>query len=786
MTARLAIAALCGAMWIGNLTAAAADKTAFERDVRTGYLMNYTFRAIRPYIWKQQPLLTGWETDTSGGTWQSSPSGFFPDGFAFHTDWFKLHDTSSERAVTIRRRIARQTEGKITWDFRFMLPRVMEGATWQLRDLDAAAVGLVCHDGALSYETPALPVALVPLEPNHEYGVRVAVDLGAKTADIYVDGELKARAAPFVHPVRSVDYVLVKTGDAATGDLFLPLVSVTKGYLVCETFATSGIGRVPADWVVPPQPGSARVEELRSASRPDVFSLKLTDGAQASKQFDPCRCKIVWEFKLLLPEKTDGATAELVGRPQGGGKVVAAGGDLCYVTGHGKAVPIVRQFRANLWYAIKVVADRKAGRAEISVNGKPASPAVDFNSPLESFDAVRFAAAAGGAMWVDDVRIYPWQDYPSDYVPPPQPVARDGRQLLGVQSCSLWKEGDSYAGWDYVYSFADRRKPYLGWYDDGSPEVADWEIKWQVEHGIDFEQYCWYRPNDAVNHPIKDGVLEQGIRDGLFNSRYGHLKKFTIMYTNQGAGDTNVEDWQKHIIPYWIEYFFKDPRYLKIDGKPVLSIYYPDYFLRDFGGIEGCRKAIELLREECFRAGLPGIIVLMELRNADGAVMRKMKAMGIDSCYAYTWGTPDAGRQRLNNIAQRNAAAAAGFCMIPSISVGWQTSPWDGTKDPGNGWTPLSQYKALARWAKDEFVPTLPQDWLGRRMLLLANWNEFGEGHFLMPSALAGFGYLDALREVFAGGGAHADLAPTEQQKRRFTALYPKDWRSQATTQNKE
>ena len=159
-----------------------------------------------------------------------------------------------------------------------------------------------------------------------------------------------------------------------------------------------------------------------------------------------------------------------------------------------------------------------------------------------------------------------------------------------MQSCSLWKEGDAYAGWDYVYPFAGRRKPFLGWYDEGNPEVADWEIKWQVEHGIDFEQYCWYRPNDAINQPIKDGVLEQGIRDGLFNARYSGLKKFTIMYTNQGAGDTNPGDWQNHIIPYWIEYFFKDPRYLKIDGKPVLAIYYPDNFLRDFGGVEGARQ----------------------------------------------------------------------------------------------------------------------------------------------------------------------------------------------------
>ena len=377
-------------------------------------------------------------------------------------------------------------------------------------------------------------------------------------------------------------------------------------------------------------------------------------------------------------------------------------------------------------------------------------------------------------LWVDDVRVYAWQDYPSDYVPPPQPVARQGDHLLGVQSCSLWKDGDAYAGWDYVYPFADRRKPFLGWYDEGNPEVADWEIKWQVEHGIDFEQYCWYRPNDAINQPIKDGVLEQGIRDGLFNARYSGLKKFTIMYTNQGAGDTNPDDWQKHMIPYWIEYFFKDPRYLKIDGKPVLAIYYPDYFLRDFGGVDGCRRAIERLREDCVRAGFPGVIVLMELRNANRETMQTMQAMGIDYCYAYTWGTGDVSRQRQANLAQRDAAAAVGFRMLPSISVGWQTSPWDGTQDPGNGWASVSDYRALAQWAKDEFMPTLPQDSLGRRMLMLANWNEFGEGHFMMPSNLAGFGYVDALRDVFTRGGPHSDAAPDPSQKRRFTAAVPK------------
>jgi hypothetical protein len=341
-----------------------------------------------------------------------------------------------------------------------------------------------------------------------------------------------------------------------------------------------------------------------------------------------------------------------------------------------------------------------------------------------------------------------------------------------VQSCNLWREGTAYAGWDYVYPYRDKRKPYLGWYDEGHPEETDWEIKWQVEHGIGFEQHCWYRPNNAINHPIKDGVLDQGLIKGLFNTRYSHLKKFTIMCTDEGACETNPQDWRENIIPYWIEYFFKDPRYLKIDGKPVLSIYHLGNLQRMFGGADGARRAIQTLRDEVASAGLPGIIVLMEDRTANPATLKTMKAIGVDACYAYTWGTPDSKVQRKQNAAQRDAAAAVGFRSLPSISMGWDREAW-GVKE--GGWLPVADYRALAQWTRDDFMPTLPADSLGRRIVMLANWNEFGEGHFLMPSALAGFGYVDALREVFTAGGAHEDEVPTDAQKRRFTVLYPKD-----------
>jgi hypothetical protein len=152
--------------------------------------------------------------------------------------------------------------------------------------------------------------------------------------------------------------------------------------------------------------------------------------------------------------------------------------------------------------------------------------------------------------------------------------------------------------------------------------------------------------------------------------------------------------------------------------------------------------------------------------------MKGWKSIGVDYCYAYTWYTPDANTQRKNNIAQRDAGIAEKFGVLPSISMGWAREAW-GVGD--GGWATRADYQALLQWTRDELMPSHPADSLGRKIVMLPNWNEFGEGHFLMPSTLAGFGYLDAMREVFTPGGAHEDVKPTDAQKRRFNVLYPRD-----------
>ncbi len=747
----------------------------FERDLKTGYLLNYFFMSPKPYCWEKEEIyLSGWEVDKSGGTFSFSPAGKYPASFAFNIDWFRLEDTSDTRSVGLSHQIARQAAGNLTLEFRFRLTEKMDHACWQLKDLKDAGVSIVTIDNTLYVESKGgKKVSLQSIEPGREYGVQANVDLGNQNADYYVDGFLKAKSVPFLNPIKTIDYFSTQTGDAATGQMYLNPVNIYKGYAVNETFVTCGKGVLPADWIG--DKATARVEEFECGTKPDIFSLYLQPSAagkstQVTRKFSSLEGKVVWESRFLVPGENCEASLELVSRQNSGLKIGIEKSKLVFNEADGSARILVSDFRTNLWYMLKVIADQKAGMADIYLNGKLVAEKVHFSNKVLVFEKLGFSSDS--PLWIDDVELYAWSDYPANYVPEPQATTSKDDYVLGVQSCNLWKEGRAYAGWEYVYPFSDNRKPYLGWYDEGNPEVVDWEIKWQVEHGIGFELHCWYRPNNAVNNPIKDGVLDENIIKGLFNARYSHKTKFAIMCTDEGACITNFQDFQENIIPYWIEYFFKDPRYMKIDEKPLLSIYSKDNWVKMFGGEEEGRKAISLLREEVKKAGLPGIVIFMEDRNADVSALKAKKDLGVDACYSYTWFTDDAKVEKERMIAQRDSALSVGLPVIPSISMGWDREAW-GVHD--GGFIPVNDYKELAKWTKDTFMPSMPANSLGRKMLLLANWNEFGEGHFLMPSSLAGFGYVDALREVFTNGTNHTDIAPTDSQKKRFTVLYPKD-----------
>lgn len=345
-----------------------------------------------------------------------------------------------------------------------------------------------------------------------------------------------------------------------------------------------------------------------------------------------------------------------------------------------------------------------------------------------------------------------------DAVPPPQPVATD--ILVGAIHCPLW-EADRIDLWRGVLRHPERL-PALGLYAQEHPQVAEWEAKWALEHGISFFVYCWYRSGQGGAVQTRFG---RGLYDGLFKSQVAETMRFAILWENQAQGVGGVageRDLIDHLVPHWIENFFKRPNYLKIDGKPVLFVYDTESFIRDLGGIEKAVRAIDSMRAACRDAGFAGLTLLGEHRGFVPATLDRMRDLGVDASFAYCWhlpGSPDPDRAAAGQLAAIRAIRDRGVLpQVVTVSQGWS-----GWHDEGTVWSvPPDRFEQLLREAKT-IAAEAPQDSIASRMILLDNWNEWSEGHFIAPSRQHGFGYLDAVRTVFTTESAdHVDLLPED------------------------
>ena len=77
----------------------------------------------------------------------------------------------------------------------------------------------------------------------------------------------------------------------------------------------------------------------------------------------------------------------------------------------------------------------------------------------------------------------------ANYVPEPKPATSD--RIVAAHYYAAWKRGAPgvHNGFDDLHTYPERT-PLMGYYDEGNPEVADWEIKWATEHGINCFIHC--------------------------------------------------------------------------------------------------------------------------------------------------------------------------------------------------------------------------------------------------------------------------------------------------------
>ena len=396
-----------------------------------------------------------------------------------------------------------------------------------------------------------------------------------------------------------------------------------------------------------------------------------------------------------------------------------------------------------------------------------------------AFEVTVDADAAGAPTKSRKLRLVfePMPDLPrTGYVPEPRPAKSDYIGLMHY--CALWKEGTHY-GWKLIEPYPGRR-PAIGWYDEGTPEVADWHIKYALEHGVNGFIYCWYR---AHLEPKIEHRLGHAIHEGLLHAKYRDKFKFTIMWENGCAkGIKDADDLMDNVLPFWLENYFTHPSYLKLDNMPVLFVWQPRRLLPQLGGPEGTRKAFDAMRARCRKAGFAGLRIIACMDGPEERLGKEISESGWDAVTGYGLrpsGVEDVGldpdgiayREHADFLARyketwvKRDACTGSVLDIPNVVMGWDTRPWGRARRSGYVAHPKAEnFEAACRDAK-ALVDAKPADRWDSKLVVFDNWTEFGEGHYIEPTSGLGFSFLNAIKRVFCKSWAPeavTDIVPED------------------------
>ncbi len=601
---------------------------------------------------------------------------------------------------------------------------------------------------------------IAPLAFGAHY-LKINLDLSANTAEIQLDARDRG-SFDFDKPAFPFTCVRIGYGEKDRGAAYLYFSKLYVNYLFNDYNLNEYVGELPDGYTVKTPRTSSVTSEKRASditSYTYISRNKKGDTTLTRHALEKSSGKVTFEMKYLM-EKSEGKIS--IALLKGTKPVVSVydeGEELHCYCGHA-----LRKHHKTVWQTLRMEADTDTGKATIWLNGKK-TKTVDFENPAKFVDGfqISYEAYEDSVLLFSDIIAWIKPEEPEDYVPAPVVPKKKGDYVVGMNICSLWREG-THSGWDCISPYDDIT-PVLGYYDEGLPETSDWEIKFMVEHGIDYELYCWY---SAESHePIKSTHLHYAWLDGHFYAKYAEYEKFALLWEAANCKHpTCLEDFKYNLVPYWLDYFFSDDRYMRIDNKAVMSCFGVWYVEQDLGGAEKVREGLQYLRDEVKKLGYDDLIVM-----GCHADPNQLKNLGFDAFHAYHWGA-DGYKLQTNIDSNLENIKKNAVHIVPTVSVGFKNIGWGGSRRPNLSCQDM--YTGL-KYCMDEILPTYEKGTWKSKMLHLSTWNEYGEGTYMMPSGLNGFGYLDAVRKAVCEDAPHEDIVPNEAQKARIGHLHLPD-----------
>ena len=362
-----------------------------------------------------------------------------------------------------------------------------------------------------------------------------------------------------------------------------------------------------------------------------------------------------------------------------------------------------------------------------------------------------------------DIAAYIWPAYTGD-----EPRTR-----------MFWSEG--MGEWQSVKNSAPKgdyhwnRKPLWGYQNEADPKVMEHQINEAVSHGVNVFIYDWYWYD---NRPY----LENCLNDGFLKAENRDDMKFYLMWANHDAnnywninlsddfGDTVIwngavsRDIFETVVNRVITKYFTQPNYYKIDGCPVFMIYDINNLINGLGGIEKTVEAIEYFRAQTKAAGFPDLHFQITIwgenslnlsgfdSNRQGSTKDIVSILGADSISHYQFvhftNIDRDYTEILKDVKAEWERIDKEYSVpyFPHISCGWDNNPrfrrFVGGIVKNNTPENIEKGFRMAKDYIDSHKDRVP-------LVTVNSWNEWTETSYLEPDDLYGYGYLNAIKNVF-------------------------------------
>lgn len=297
----------------------------------------------------------------------------------------------------------------------------------------------------------------------------------------------------------------------------------------------------------------------------------------------------------------------------------------------------------------------------------------------------------------------------------------------------------------------------LGYYDLRLVDV----MRRQVElarlygvHGFCFHYY-WFNGRRLLEKPL-DQFVAAGDIDFPFCLCWANenwTRRWDGAENDILLGQDHSDESDEAFIHDLAEYL-KDPRYIRIDGRPLVVVYRPSL-------LPNATHTAEHWREYCRQHGIGEIFLAMAQFDVEDP-----RVFGFDAAVEFpphklgrALPCMNAGLEIVNPdyrgyvVDYSDIVAAATRMPVPEYPLFRGVFPaWDNeARKPGAGYTYANSTPSLYReWLQraTEFAKAHPVR--GEEFVFINAWNEWAEGAYLEPDRRHGYAYLQATRDVLS------------------------------------